>query len=199
MRPFVFILLILSVFPIFGQTVVPLPILENNSGKLPFVGKYDDLIDILGMPDTVIASHVSFRVDSSSTFSNSNKNANYRSVDVDVLCYSNSLHYYRINDSVQLSYVFFDNTENVLWYRDIRIDKRLTFRKAKKYFEIEEPSWRFDIEVPWKDKYVRARTFGIRIVPNSTSDEDMWLFFYQNTNKIWMISMPLVFEGSVIH
>lgn len=198
MRPFVFILLILFVFPIFGQTVIPLPILENNSGKLPFVGKYVDLIDILGMPDTVIASHVSFRVDSSSTFSNSNK-MRIKSVDVDVLCYSNSLHYYRINDSVQLSYVFFDNTENVLWYRNIRIDKRLTFRKAKKYFKIEEPSWRFDIEVPWKDKYIRARTFGIRIVPNSTPDEDMWLFFYQNTNKIWMISIPLVFDGSVVH
>ncbi len=163
---------------------------DLSSNTVFIIGKYSDLIEKMGQPDTTFSTNIGvsdYILSDSLGFIIERKT---RQINAVCLIYGDSLQYLKIGDSVQLSYAFVNHSNGCFWYKENKLDRKFSFRKASKVFHLNRKSHEYDFEEYYYGKNIKVKTFGIR-TENSKSADHFWFVFFRNTGKLWYLNLPL--------
>lgn len=170
---------------------------DLSSNTVFIIGKYSDLLEKMGQPDTTFSTKIGISNYKLSDSIDSLIERKTKQINAVCMIYGDSLQYLKIGDSVQLSYAFVNQLNGYFWYKNIILDRKFSFRKASKVFHLNRKSREFDFEEFYFGKHIKVKTFGIR-TENSISSDHIWFVFFRNTGKLWYLNLPLQCEDCLI-
>lgn len=171
---------------------------DIKSTSFMIVGHYQDLVDLMGYPDTIIRSKIGVEEISSIEDTNTAKDMRTRYYEIDCLIYNNYLSYIRIGDSVQLEYVFFDKTNINFDYNGYVFNRKTKLKDVLKWLDIDPKSLFYEL-VNYNQRTVGTNGFGIYTSVNINCYDSIWFVFFSKNSKLWYVRFPYRFDGCIVH
>ena len=168
----------------------------NN--QIVIIGSYNDLIVRQGLPNESFISKIGITDYEYLEDTDSITNRKFRKIDVTYLLYGDSLHYIKIGDSVQLTHINFLQSDIVVDYKGIVLQRKYNFKNAIIDFALRKPRFNYCSIERVGDDYIKTYAFGLHTKDKEPFDDNLWFVFFHKNKKLWYIDFPLKCDGSIV-